>query len=301
MRIHILVLLSLCTATATACGDDGPGQPVNEPPVLEILSPTEGAIYQYGASITFDASATDPEDGSLDGPRIEWASNLLGPLGVGTSLTLDSLAFGVHTITATAMDSAGEHAVASVSVEISELETVASWMTGHFSSGQQSVDDPSYFDISLYMARIWHAETDALWIYVEQSVTGQSPYRQRIYRLFENAGQVQDEIYLLPNEAAWEGVWETPEELDALAPADLTLKPGCDVSFYWSNERFEGGTEGEGCASSLNGASYATTQIVMEPALLSSWDQGWTADGQQVWGPTAGPYLFDKHEDFPLR
>ncbi len=57
-------------------------------------------------------------------------------------------------------------------------------------------------------------------------------------------------------------------------------------------EGFEGSTVGEGCASSLRGTSYATSEVFVADGVLASWDRGFDPRGRQVWGATAGPYLF---------
>ena len=64
-----------------------------------------------------------------------------------------------------------------------EIETLATWMEGSFSSTRQSENDPeSYHDIRLFMSRIWPSRTDAAWLYVEQASADNlaQPYRQRI-------------------------------------------------------------------------------------------------------------------------
>ena len=265
-----------------------------------ITSPVEARILPYGETLVLEADVLDDEDGVLADAAVVWTSDLDGELGTGARLEVSDLSFGTHTLTATVTDSGGLGALDTVQVQVSQHHTVASWMTGHFSSAQQSVEDPSYYDITLHMARIWHARTDGVWIYVEQSVTGSDPYRQRVYRLFEQDGLVQDEIYELPNAAGFIGAWATPEIFDGQQPSSLNLKGGCEVYFTWMGEDFEGGTEGTACPSSLNGASYATTEIALSDGLLTSWDIGWTDQDVQVWGPTDGPYLFDKLEDYPL-
>jgi hypothetical protein len=61
-----------------------------------------------------------------------------------------------------------------------------------------------------------------------------------------------------------------------------------------------------GCATSeqaatrtLRGAAYATSEVVIEPAILVSWDRGWNAAGEQVWGATKGGYEFVKRGPGP--
>jgi len=62
----------------------------------------------------------------------------------------------------------------------------------------------------------------------------------------------------------------------------------------WKGDHFEGGTVGEGCESTLSGATYATSEVTLDASTLESWDRGYDAEGTQVWGATAGPYVFDR-------
>lgn len=50
-----------------------------------------------------------------------------------------------------------------------ELDRLASWITGSFSSEAQSVEDADFRHIVLHMARIWPARADGAWFYVEQA------------------------------------------------------------------------------------------------------------------------------------
>ena len=51
-----------------------------------------------------------------------------------------------------------------------EIQTLATWMEGSFSSARQAESDPeSYHDIRLFMSRIWPSRSDAVWLYVEQA------------------------------------------------------------------------------------------------------------------------------------
>jgi hypothetical protein len=88
----------------------------NASPTVTIASPVDGATVLTGTQMSFQASASDPEDGSLtDG--ISWASNLDGALGGGGSFT-NVLSIGTHTITASITDSRGASSTASVTVSV---------------------------------------------------------------------------------------------------------------------------------------------------------------------------------------
>ena len=89
----------------------------NEPPVVTITAPSDGATFEKGESITFVASANDPEDGDVSA-LIGWNSSVDGNFGTGPSVVTSSLTPGTHTITASVSDSSGENGSASISVTI---------------------------------------------------------------------------------------------------------------------------------------------------------------------------------------
>ncbi len=78
----------------------------NAAPTVTITAPAAGASFAAGTAVTFSATASDPEDGTLN-PAISWSSNLGGALGTGASVTTSSLAPGTHTITASVNDAGG--------------------------------------------------------------------------------------------------------------------------------------------------------------------------------------------------
>ena len=95
------------TATATVTITVLPFTPGNNPPTVAITSPIPGASITTGTAVVLQGSADDPEDGSLTGSALTWSSSLDGSLGTGTSLTVDSLSAGSHTITLQATDPGG--------------------------------------------------------------------------------------------------------------------------------------------------------------------------------------------------
>ena len=115
------------------------------------------------------------------------------------------------------------------------METVAAWMTGSFSSAEQSAHDEAFYDIRLEMVPIWTDRDDALWIYVEQAAASalERPYRQRIYRVTEDpSGAIRSEVFSLPEPLEFAGAWREPERLDALTPESLTVRQGCAVVLH---------------------------------------------------------------------
>lgn len=180
-----------------------------------------------------------------------------------------------------------------------DAAAVASILTGHFSSAAQAADSPDdYLEIHLFTAPIWTDRTDAHWLYVEQAAAGalNRPYRQRVYRVVAEDGGVRSDVFELPGDPlAFAGAYATPERLDELGPGDLAPRSGCSIFLVREGEAFVGATRGSGCESSLRGASYATSEVHLEAAQLRTWDRGFDGAGEQVWGATEGPYLFDRH------
>ena len=89
------------------------------------------------------------------------------------------------------------------------------------------------------------------------------------------------------------GLCDDPTGLDVNGMT-VEEREGCGVVMTWDGERLVGGTEGTGCSSSLGGADYATAVVTISADAVTSWDQGWSADGEQVWGATDGAYIFDR-------
>ena len=183
------------------------------------------------------------------------------------------------------------------------LETLVSWMSGSFSSEAQAEADSAYYVIRLEIAPLWTHLDAARWLYVEQAVAGNTdaPYRQRVYRVSqEEDGIFKSEVYLLPDEDAAVGAWRHEEPMSDLTPADLELREGCAVFLRRDvSGEFTGGTKGSGCASELRGATYATSEVVVGPDGLESWDRGFDADGAQVWGAEKGAYVFLRTDERP--
>ena len=170
-------------------------------------------------------------------------------------------------------------------------------MTGSFTSGQQAAADSDFFDISLHMYPIWQ-EGNEQWLYVEQAVTAMQarPYRQRVYQLIElGPDSFLSQVYVLENEARFIGKWQEPAFFDSLNVEILSLREGCGVYLRRTGrEQYEGETRGTGCESTLRGASYATSKVRIDAGGISSWDQGFDAEGKQVWGAVKGPYRFQR-------
>lgn len=173
---------------------------------------------------------------------------------------------------------------------------LAVWMTGSFSSEAQAIEAPDdYFDIRLFMVPIWTNRDDGAWLYVEQAAASalERPYRQRVYHLVDTEVGVRSDVYELPGDALdFAGDWANPERFQTVAPDQLNLREGCSIFLTEATGAYEGSTQGQGCASSLGGAAYATSEVSITKDVLTSWDRGFDSEGNQAWGAEKGPYVF---------
>jgi hypothetical protein len=186
---------------------------------------------------------------------------------------------------------------------------LAQLMEGRFSSAAQASQyaglpraDRPFFEIDVRVERIeeWEGADGAVWMYMEQAVPGRPPYRQRIYRLdADGPARATSRVLWLPGNASrFVGAESGDDVFGSIGPSALEDR-GCVVVLDRTyNEPdgalFVGETAGDGCPSDFGGATRATSTVRFSPSGFTAWDQGWNEDGEQVWGPTEGPYVFDR-------
>ncbi len=95
----------------------GPFTIVDKAPTVTISNPAaDGQIFTAGTTVQLKGDALDVEDGTVS--DVTWSSDVDGALGTGDLLELTTLSTGVHIITLSATDSAGNTTTATVQLEI---------------------------------------------------------------------------------------------------------------------------------------------------------------------------------------
>jgi hypothetical protein len=177
-----------------------------------------------------------------------------------------------------------------------DISTLADMMTGTFSSQNQAEMDSAFYSINLVMYPIWETSKKVKWLYVEQAVSSalDKPYRQRVYRLTKvKKGVFESKVYELANPSAFVQSWKTPGLFETISPNSLVERAGCSVFLKKESvDCYSGSTDGKNCLSSLRGAAYATSKVEVCPGAITSWDQGWDASDEQVWGADKAGYIF---------
>lgn len=95
--------------------DEAAGE-VNDPPTVLITNPADDSTFDSGASISFEGTASDAEDGDLTA-SLSWTSSIDGPIGTGGSFS-SVLEDGDHTITASVTDTGGKTGSTSISITV---------------------------------------------------------------------------------------------------------------------------------------------------------------------------------------
>jgi CpeT protein len=186
-------------------------------------------------------------------------------------------------------------------VDEKDLLDLKNRMEGFFTSGLQSKNDTSYYNIHLHMAHIWQRSEDGYWLYVEQAVASSlnKPYRQRIYHLYKQDDiTLVSKVFEMDSPLRFAGAHNDPELLKGLTKDSLIDRQGCAIYLRKDkNGNFSGATPGKNCLSSLRGAAYATSEVVIYEDKLVSWDRGWDKQSKQVWGAEKGGYQFVKQKE----
>lgn len=178
-----------------------------------------------------------------------------------------------------------------------ELKTLSKFMIGSYTSQEQHLKDTTnYFDIRLQIQPIWKKQRDGYWFYVEQAVADfiDKPYRQRVYHLIETEkGKYSSIVYTINEPLRFT---HHPELLEKTLTIDsISEKKGCTVFLTQdSSGNYPGQTDSKTCPSDRKGASYATSEVIIQSNELKSWDRGFDDKGEQVWGATLGGYIFKK-------
>jgi hypothetical protein len=115
-RLLTLAIPLAAALALPACATEPPAD--DKPPSVTIHAPTNGASFEFGTTVQFNGSGTDPEDGTLAGSALGWRSAIQGHLGTGGSINRNDLQPGQHEIRFTGVDSKDHFIHAFVNITI---------------------------------------------------------------------------------------------------------------------------------------------------------------------------------------
>lgn len=192
----------------------------------------------------------------------------------------------------------------SVSAQVTDVTREFAQLTGgSFTTAAQAKDDPAYAEVEAEVVRIWQDRTDGIWMYQEQAIISYEgkgspeaksrPYFQRIFRLMTTGDKILvRENYELADPKIAVGAYKDPSKLSNITPKDLILG-GCAnriervAKGYWRANITT-------CANTYRNATHMTSLSVYTDDTLANWDRGFDAEGNVVWGPESGGYIFKR-------
>jgi CpeT protein len=191
-----------------------------------------------------------------------------------------------------------------------DLYIYSNWITGHFTTTIQSVED-GYFDNVFVRTIHFNSGMNGDWFYTEQGELRDGiPYRQRIYQLnWLNDTTLINRVFKIrnadfissKNKSHFFGGADLIEMLNELDLDDLEEMCGCSTYIYkryiesggWY---YYGSTDETDCKGTFRGATHTTSHFKVYSNGIVSWERGWNYNGEQVWGSTKGPYYYIKEQ-----
>jgi CpeT protein len=180
----------------------------------------------------------------------------------------------------------------------SRLNKVYTTLKGSFSSAKQSVYHPKFFDVTVRHCpiSILDGNPNSKYLILRQSIAKyyNSPYRVRLVELVEENGVLKSKNYLPARDLDIEQFCDNAS-IPALYTSDFEPRAKCVLTLSENGSKGYLGTTGRpGCPSRRNGASYVTSEVEITDDYFTSLDRGWDKNGNQVWGSSSGPYVFEK-------
>lgn len=184
-----------------------------------------------------------------------------------------------------------------------QAEDVAALLEGQMVTSAQSMENPEAPRVRMTTCRIQvtnaSADPGSIFLYQEQALTNNlsKPYRQRFLQISPSpATESVRSLSFRPTTAA------TFAGLCNKSPAERTLRLSnlgtyvCSVFLKPSGNTYIGNTPINGCPANYRGAVRITNQIELTPTGMNTWDRGFDANGQQVWGAKTEAYQYHRLE-----
>ena len=175
------------------------------------------------------------------------------------------------------------------------VEAVANHLEGIMSTTAQAESDPNFVGVQMTTCRIDVSEPqpDSIYLYQEQALTESlnAPYRQRFLQI--NPGEnnrIQSLTFKPENNDKWIGFCNQANR--NISSTEIG-EPACTVSLRIASiGGFVGSTPTGGCAANVRGAVTITNVVVLHDRGMDTWDRGFDAEGNRVWGAQDTPYQY---------
>jgi hypothetical protein len=180
-----------------------------------------------------------------------------------------------------------------------QVEEVVSRLIGVMDTSAQAQANPQAPNVRMTTCKIAVASPDrsrdrVVFLYQEQALSGNlsQPYRQRFLRISpSNNLQIESAGFKPKNLQRWVGFCQRSADKRVVQIEDLGTTE-CSVFLKREGENYVGETQPGGCPTNFKGAVRITNRVVLYQTGMDTFDRGFDAAGNLVWGAKEEPYQF---------
>jgi CpeT/CpcT family (DUF1001) len=178
---------------------------------------------------------------------------------------------------------------------INHVQEVVSHLVGIMDTSAQSQVNYQRVNVQMTTCKVTlKDDLNSVYLYQEQALATKlnQPYRQRILKIIPLANNlVESKAYKLKNKTQFINFCNQLKDNKILAKNDLT-ESVCSVFLRPVVTIYIGETPPEGCVANVRGAVKITNKIILHSQGMDTFDQGFDAEGKQVWGAVNDSYQF---------
>lgn len=176
------------------------------------------------------------------------------------------------------------------------VQGVVSHLVGTMDTSAQAAANPKKSSVRMTTCQVTVTdEPKSVYLYQEQALTQSlnQPYRQRVLNIrpATEPDTVESKSYKINQPEAFIGFCNRPEAQRQLKLSDLT-EAGCSVFLKPIPDGYQGETPPQGCPANVRGAVKITNTVILNTLGMETWDRGFDANGQQVWGAQDQSYQY---------
>ncbi len=179
-----------------------------------------------------------------------------------------------------------------------QAEEVAERLMGVLDTAVQAASNPQVANVRMVTCQVSLADapsSEGIWLYQEQAIATnlQAPYRQRFLHITPSpfSQTVRSLAYRPTRPNAWVNFCDRPAANRKIIRKDLGAAV-CSVFLKRSGDVYMGVTPAIGCPTTARGAVRTTNRVILGADRMETWDRGYNAQGQQVWGAEGESYQF---------
>lgn len=173
------------------------------------------------------------------------------------------------------------------------VDAVADHLSRTMDTTAQAERNARFVGVQMTTCSVTVPDQNGIYLYQEQALSNslETPYRQRFLHIDLNhdATRVESRTFKPSTPEQWTGLCQQTNP--TIDPSELG-RLVCVVSLRPSTLGYVGSTPDEGCPVNLRGAVRLTNTIVLHQAGMDTWDRGFDATGEQVWGAQTEPYQY---------